>query len=29
MLREHIRDLYDGLQYDHHVYDSNALTRVR
>jgi len=29
MLREHIRDLYDGLQYDHHVYDSTALNRVR
>jgi type III restriction enzyme len=29
LLREHIRDVYDGLQYDHHVYDSNALTRVR
>jgi len=29
MLRQHIRDLYDGLQYDHHVYDSNSLTRVR
>ena len=29
VLREHIRDLYDGLQYDHHVYDSNSLTRVR
>ncbi len=29
LLQEHIRDLYDGLQYDYHVYDSNALTRVR
>lgn len=29
LLREHIRDIYDGLQYDHYVYDSNALTRVR
>lgn len=29
LLREHIRDLYDGLQYDFHVYDSKALTRVR
>jgi type III restriction enzyme len=29
LLREHIRDVYDGLQYDFHVYDSNALTRVR
>jgi len=29
LLRDHIRDLYDGLQYDHYVYDSNALTRVR
>lgn len=28
-LKQHIRDIYDGLQYDHHVYDSNALTRVR
>ena len=29
LLREHIRDLYDGLQYDTYVYDSAALTRVR
>ena len=29
LLKQHIRDIYDGLQYDHHVYDSNALTRVR
>jgi len=29
LLREHIRDIYDGLQYDYYVYDSNALTRVR
>lgn len=29
LLSEHIRDLYDGLQYDYHVYDSKALTRVR
>jgi type III restriction enzyme len=29
VLREHIRDVYDGLQYDHYVYDSKALTRVR
>jgi type III restriction enzyme len=29
LLREHIRDVYDGLQYDYHVYDSKALTRVR
>ena len=24
LLKEHIRDLYDGLQYDSYVYDSNA-----
>jgi type III restriction enzyme len=29
LLREHIRDLYDGLQYDHHVYDGKAPGRVR
>lgn len=29
LLRQHIRDIYDGLQYDYNVYDSNALTRVR
>ncbi|OBG34920.1 DEAD/DEAH box helicase family protein [Mycolicibacter heraklionensis] len=29
LLREHIRELYSGLQYDAYVYDSNALTRVR
>lgn len=29
LLREHVRDVYDGLQYDHYVYDSSALTRVR
>lgn len=28
-LKDHIRDIYDGLQYDSYVYDSNALTRVR
>lgn len=28
-LRTHIRDLYDGLQYDAYVYDSSALNRVR
>ncbi len=29
LLHEHIRDLYDGIQYDSYVYDSTALTRVR
>jgi len=29
LLRDHIRDLYDGLQYDHHVYDGGAPGRVR
>ena len=29
LLQEHIRDLYDGLQYDAYVYDSRHLTRVR
>ena len=29
LLKEHIRDLYDGLQYDSYVYDSTPLTRVR
>jgi type III restriction enzyme len=29
LFKAHVRDVYDGLQYDHHVYDSNALTRVR
>lgn len=29
LLEEHIRDLYDGLQYDAYVYDSAALNRVR
>lgn len=29
LLKEHIRDVYDGLQYDSHVYDSSALGRVR
>lgn len=29
LLQEHIKDLYDGLQYDAHVYDSRHLTRVR
>lgn len=29
LLRDHIRDLYDGLQYDHHVYDGAAPGRVR
>jgi type III restriction enzyme len=28
-LQTHIRDIYDGLQYDAYVYDSGALTRVR
>ena len=28
-LEDHIRDLYDGLQYDAYVYDSRHLTRVR
>lgn len=29
LLREHIRDVYDGLQYDAYVYDSRYLGRVR
>jgi type III restriction enzyme len=29
LLKEHIRDQYDGLQYDAYVYDSSHLTRVR
>lgn len=29
LLKEHIRDVYDGLQYDSHVYDSKSLGRVR
>jgi type III restriction enzyme len=29
VLTEHIRDVYDGLQYDAYVYDSRNLTRVR
>lgn len=29
LLREHVRDVYDGLQYDAYVYDSRYLTRVR
>lgn len=29
LLKEHIRDQYDGLQYDAYVYDSRHLTRVR
>ena len=29
LLREHLRELYDALQFDYSVYDSKALTRVR
>jgi type III restriction enzyme len=29
LVKDHFRELYDGLQFDHYVYDSNALTRVR
>jgi type III restriction enzyme len=29
LLRDHIREVYDGLQYDSYVYESKALTRVR
>lgn len=29
LLKDHIREIYSGLQYDAYVYDSNALTRVR
>lgn len=29
LLQEHIKEVYDGLQYDYYVYDSSALTRVR
>ena len=28
-LKQHLRDLHDGLQFDHDVYDSSDLTRVR
>jgi type III restriction enzyme len=29
LLEEHIKDIYDGLQYNAYVYDSRQLTRVR
>ncbi len=29
LLQQHIKEVYDGLQYDYYVYDSKALTRVR
>ena len=29
LLKEHLHELYDGLQFDYSVYDSKALTRVR
>lgn len=29
MLKEHLRTEYDGLQFDHFVYDSNKVTQVR
>jgi len=29
LLREHIRDVYDGLQYDAHLYDGSAPSRIR
>lgn len=29
LLRDHIRDVYDGLQYDSHLYDGSALGRIR
>ncbi|MXW42059.1 MAG: DEAD/DEAH box helicase [Acidimicrobiia bacterium] len=29
LLKGHIRDLYDGLQYDYDVYEGGALSRVR
>lgn len=29
LVKEHFKDLYDGVQFNHYVYDSNALTRVR
>ena len=29
LLKEHLRDLYDGLQFNRYVYDSNHLNRVR
>lgn len=29
LLKTHIRDIYDGLQYDANIYDSRHLTRVR
>jgi type III restriction enzyme len=29
LLQEHIKDVYDGLQFDAYVYDSRHLTRVR
>ncbi|MCG9478578.1 MAG: DEAD/DEAH box helicase family protein, partial [Actinomycetia bacterium] len=28
LLQEHIRDLYNGLQYDHHIYDGGTPGRV-
>jgi len=29
LLRDHIRSIYDGIQYDSYVYDSKKLTQVR
>ncbi|GIK78438.1 MAG: type III restriction endonuclease subunit R [Actinomycetes bacterium] len=29
LVRDHLRELFDGLQFDSYVYDSNALNRVR
>jgi len=29
LVKQHFRELYDGLQYDSYVYDSTALTRLR
>lgn len=29
LLKDHLKQLFDGLQFDCHVYDSNALTRIR
>jgi len=29
LLKDHIRDIYDGVQYDSYVYDSKKLTQVR
>lgn len=29
LLKEHIKDIYDGIQYDSYVYDSKKLTQVR